>query len=556
MSAVGQETSETIVEPLSPPRSDAVASSPSAVAEYVLGERLAAGGWGTVHLGLKLGALGFRRLVAIKRLHPHLADDAEFVARFKDEIRLVSRFTHPNIVQTFDVVESPQELALIMEFADGVTLQELLVDARDAGVAVPPAVTVGILCQVLHGLHAAHEATDDVGRPLQIVHRDVSPQNVIVGKDGLVKVLDFGIAKAIDGSHVTRTGQVSGKVAYMAPEQVLLRALDRRTDVFAAGIVLWEGLTGKRLFRLPGTPESAALTNILELRVPPPSSVQRGTSVELDRIVLRALERDPAMRFGSARDFALALEDAMLVASASEIAGTASRLCAARIERRADGLRRFWQAVGSVDATRRVALVEVGMAPAPPGRQLAEGTTSLFEPTASDFFTAPMPMKGSDSALQDLEIQGVLLAGTVRGDQPARGRYWGKALALAAGTLALWFGARGVRGWIDGPLHTDSSTPQAVEPAPALSATLTASVFARVTPPAPPVENVEVSVDAQRTDRTPPPRAQAAQKRRVAPPAARRARPAPEKQAAATDSCSPPTYTDAEGIRHFKRECL
>jgi eukaryotic-like serine/threonine-protein kinase len=541
---------------LSPPRSDAVASSPSAVAEYVLGERLAAGGWGTVHLGLKLGALGFRRLVAIKRLHPHLADDAEFVARFKEEIRLVSRFTHPNIVQTFDVVESPQELALIMEFADGVTLQELLVDAREAGVGVPPAVTVGILCQVLHGLHAAHEATDDRGRPLQIVHRDVSPQNVIVGKDGLVKVLDFGIAKAIDGSHVTRTGQLSGKVAYMAPEQVLLRALDRRTDVFAAGIVLWEALTGERLFRLPGTPESAALTNILELRVRPPSAVRRETSVELDRIVLRALERDPARRFGSARDFALALEDAMLVASASDIAGTTSRLCAARIERRADGLQRFWQAVGSVEATRRVALVEVAMTPALSGRQLVGATTSLFEPTASDLFTAPMQVLGGDSGPQHSEVQGVLLAGALPRVQPARRRYLGKALGLAAGIAALWFGAHGVLGRFDGPARADSRAQPVAEPAPPLPAALTASVFARVAPPARAAESVEVSVDAQRSDRTPPSRAQGAQKRRVAPPASRRARPAPEKQAAATDACSPPTYTDAEGIRHFKRDCL
>jgi hypothetical protein len=271
--------------------------------------------------------------------------------------------------------------------------------------------------------------------------------------------------------------------------------------------------------------------------------------------VLRALERDPARRFGSARDFALALEDAMLVASASDIAGTTSRLGAARIERRADGLQRFWQAIGSVEATRRVALVDVAMTPALPGRQLAAGTTSLFEPTASNSFTAPMLVKGGDSALQNSEVGAVLLDGSSRRVQPAHARYLGKAVALAAGIAALWFGARGVLGWIDGPARIDSSTPQAAEPTPALPAALTASVFARVAPPVR-TPDVAVSADAQRTDRTPPPRAQSAQKRRVAPPASRRARPAPEKPAAAADACSPPTYTDADGIRHFKRECL
>jgi serine/threonine protein kinase len=555
MSGVGREISATIVEPLGDPGT----SSRRVVAEYVLGERLAAGGGGTVHLAVKLGALGFRRLVAIKRLHPHLAHDAEFVARFKDEIRLVSRFTHPNIVQTFDVVESPQELALVMEFADGVTLQELLVDARNAGVGVPPAVTTGIVCQALHGLHAAHEARDDLGRALQIVHRDVSPQNVMVGKDGLVKVLDFGIAKAINDSHVTRTGHVSGKVAYMAPEQVLSGAVDRRTDVFAAGVVLWEALTGQRLFRGPGTPEIVAVSNILELRVPPPSEIRADLSGELDHIVLRALERDPARRFGSARDFALALESVMVVASASDIAGTTADLCSARLERRSAALQHFWQGIASGDVVRRVAREEMVTIPELARAQFTERTPSLLDATLSDFVNSARLTTGADSELQHPELQAVLADEAFQRVQPPRRRYLGKAVALAATIAVLWVGSRGVLGSIGGAVRATSAVPLAARPDRPLPASLTGSVSARFAPPTRPRENEDESAVPQRSDRAAPPPPEPSERRRVAPSATRRARgtpqPKPQVQAAA-DACSPPTYTDAEGIRHFKRECL
>jgi serine/threonine-protein kinase len=153
-----------------------------------------------------------------------------------------------------------------------------------------------------------------------LVHRDVSPQNIMIARDGLVKVLDFGVAKAASETHVTRTGQLSGKAAYMSPEQATGQTVDRRTDVFAAGVVLWEAVTGQRLFRSPGAPESAALKNVLEKRVPPPTELRADVSPALERIMLRALERDPTRRFGSARDFALALEEAVPHASLSVVA--------------------------------------------------------------------------------------------------------------------------------------------------------------------------------------------------------------------------------------------
>ncbi len=170
---------------------------------------------GTVHLGLKRGALGYQRHLAIKRLHSHLAEDPDFVARFTDEIRLISRLSHPNIVETLDVLEEEGELTLVMEFIEGVTLKDLLKKARQRDILLTPQVAAGIGVQVLHGLHAAHELSDDSGNQLHLVHRDVSPQNIMSSKHGVAKVLDFGVAKASSEVHVTRTGQLAGKASYM-----------------------------------------------------------------------------------------------------------------------------------------------------------------------------------------------------------------------------------------------------------------------------------------------------------------------------------------------------
>jgi eukaryotic-like serine/threonine-protein kinase len=174
-----------------------------------------------------------------------------------------------------------------------------------------------VMVGVLHGLHAAHEAKDEHGEPLHIVHRDVSPQNILVGVDGVPRVLDFGVAKAAGRLHTTRDGQVKGKLSYMAPEQVLSQKLDRRTDVYGASAVLWEALTGRRLFT--GENDGATLRNVLEGVVEPPSAHAPGISPELDALTLRGLSRDPETRFASARDMARALEAAATAVVASVI---------------------------------------------------------------------------------------------------------------------------------------------------------------------------------------------------------------------------------------------
>ncbi len=292
------------------------------VGRYALYAEIAAGGMATVHFGRLLGPVGFSRTVAIKRLHPQFAKDPEFVSMFLDEARLAARIRHPNVVPTLDVVATHGELFLVMEYIQGESLSRLLRAMRDKKERIPPRIVTTVMSGALHGLHAAHEARDERGEPLGIVHRDISPQNVLVGTDGVARVLDFGVAKAAGRIQTTREGQLKGKLAYMAPEQ-LQGHVTRQSDIYAAAIVLWEALTGQRLFG--GDNEAAVLGKVLNGTVDPPSR-HYGTRGEiddglrqLDAVVLRGLDRDPARRYGTAREMAIAVERCVGVASPSEV---------------------------------------------------------------------------------------------------------------------------------------------------------------------------------------------------------------------------------------------
>ncbi|AKU97054.1 serine/threonine protein kinase [Labilithrix luteola] len=272
---------------------------------YALYGEIAAGGMATVHLA-RLLAHGFARTVAIKRLHPHLAKDPEFVGMFLEEARLAARVRHPNVVATLDVVSDDNELFLVMEYVAGESLSRLVRKTRDEGRLVPARYIVGIVCAALEGLHAAHEAKSEKGQPLGIVHRDVSPQNIQVGVDGIARVLDFGIAKATNRVQETRTDQLKGKVAYMSPEQLAKGPIDRRADVYSASVLLWEALTGQRLFQADDIP--SLVYAIIHQPVRPPSAIIPTLSPELDAIVMKGLDRDADKRWSSAREMAEALE--------------------------------------------------------------------------------------------------------------------------------------------------------------------------------------------------------------------------------------------------------
>jgi serine/threonine-protein kinase len=279
--------------------------------------------------------------VADKRLHMHLADDAAFVAMLIDEARLAARIRHPNVVTTLDAIQDQGELFLVMDYVPGVSLASLdrlsRAEGAEGSPGVPIPVLLSIACGVLHGLHAAHEAVDEAGHPLSIVHRDVSPQNILVGVDGLARVLDFGIAKAEGRVQSTREGILKGKPSYMAPEVIRGGAVDRRADVFAAGVVVWEGLTGRSLFGGAGSMEGT-LASVLDGVVPPPSSVAPDVPPRLDAIVLRALSRDPTKRFSTALDMARAIEAVAPVSTAADVGQWVTGLAGEELKRLADAV--------------------------------------------------------------------------------------------------------------------------------------------------------------------------------------------------------------------------
>jgi eukaryotic-like serine/threonine-protein kinase len=301
---------------------------------YALYGEIASGGMATVHLGRLIGSAGFARTVAIKRLHPHLAKDPDFVAMFLEEARVAARVRHPNVVATLDVVYEENELFLVMEYVAGESLSRLVRRAREAGKRIPPAHVAAMVCSALEGLHAAHEATSERGTPLGLVHRDVSPQNIHVGVDGVTRVLDFGIAKATNRAVETKSDQIKGKVAYMSPEQLAKSRIDRRADVYSASVVLWEALTGKRLFRADDVP--ALVYSIIHDPIAPPSLIVSELSKEVDAIVMKGLERDASKRWSSAREMAVALERALAPTPAREIGewvrATAGEALASRVE--------------------------------------------------------------------------------------------------------------------------------------------------------------------------------------------------------------------------------
>jgi eukaryotic-like serine/threonine-protein kinase len=294
------------------------------VGRYVLHEEVGSGGMAVVHLGRLIGPVGFSRTVAIKHLHASYSHDPEFVAMFLDEARIAARIQHPNVVSTLDVVTTKGELFLVLEYVHGITLIKLLRESVRVGQKISPPVAISIGAGVLYGLHAAHEARRESGEPLEIVHRDVSPANVMIGADGVARVLDFGVAKASWRCQSTGEGIVKGKLKYMAPEHVAGKAIDRRTDVFAASVVIWEMLVGQQLIR-SDTPGDI-LTEILARRPAPPSILVQGVPEALDDVVLRGLAPYPQDRYQTAHQMAVDLERALAPATTREVAEWVQRV--------------------------------------------------------------------------------------------------------------------------------------------------------------------------------------------------------------------------------------
>ena len=277
--------------------------------KYVLLGRLGAGGMGKIYLAHAPGPAGIEKLLVVKRLHSHLTNDPVLVNSFLDEARLSMALSHPNIGHTFDVGEVDGRYFMVMEYIDGQNLGVVLRAAKRSGKYPKSSVWAGLFVGVLDALYAAHTARDARGRPLQIIHRDVSPQNILLTYEGLPKLVDFGIAKAAMRVHETDAGTLKGKYAYMSPEQIHGHDLDARSDVFAAGIVLWEMLAGRRLYKADSIVRT--VERIMQEPVISPLRVHPDCDPDIAKVALKALQKNRDERFKSAEEMRNALEDAL-----------------------------------------------------------------------------------------------------------------------------------------------------------------------------------------------------------------------------------------------------
>ncbi len=291
-----------VVSPPEPPEPSKPAPKISGekFGQYILMEHIATGGMAEVFKARMMGMEGFQKTVAIKRILPHLTDNDEFVTMFIDEAKLAAQLNHNNIIHIYDLGKIKGSYYIAMEYIDGWDLRSVLQKCRDKGITVPIPLSLFTASLLAGALDYAHRKRDFENRDLGLVHRDVSPQNVLISKEGEIKLCDFGIAKAASKASHTRAGALKGKLQYMSPEQAWGKEIDHRSDIFSLGLVLYEMLTGKRVFA--GDSEMSVLEQVRNPQVPPPSTVNPEIPPKVDEIVLKALEGDPDKRYQSARE--------------------------------------------------------------------------------------------------------------------------------------------------------------------------------------------------------------------------------------------------------------
>jgi serine/threonine-protein kinase len=510
------------------------AAPPRRLGRYELLGEFARGGMASVHLGRLVGPVGFARTVAIKSLHPAYASDPSVVRMFIDEARLTARVSHPNVVPILDVLAEGGNLYLVMDYVQGLSLARLVSDAASRGERLPIPVACAIMVDVLSGLHAAHEALGENGRRLDIVHRDVSPQNVLVGEDGIARVLDFGVAKATSRMHETTDGAVKGKLAYMSPEQAAGSNVDRRSDLFSASIVFWELLTGTPLFKRDSP--QATLTALLQNKVDPPSRFAPDLSPAVDALVLHGLARDPDARPASALEMARRLEAIGGLASAHDVGAE---------------VRAMRERLGEADPALSLGL---------------EASMATMAPGAAPLVPAPQPSLRSTAALpiaptplsQTMSIAPSLSSGPTTGPHlpaPAPSSRVPAIAALVAFSLAAAV-TLGIVGFRMGTgLHRNSPLPDSTSSASAASDPSAASEDSPPDPvaePAPPlaVPNepaASVGASAAAATAAPRPRAEGSSRTRARAPSAPKGRP-PNP-----DDCR---MVNADGTIGYRAECL
>ncbi len=468
------------------------------IGRYELLEEIASGGMATVYLGRLQGPVGFARTVAIKSLHRQFARDPAFVAMFVDEARIAARIHHPNVVAIHDVVVEDGELFLVMDHVPSEALSRVLTAAFRGGVAPTPEVVCAILVGTLRGLHAAHETADDSGQPLNLIHRDVSPQNVLIGLDGIPRLIDFGVAHATDRIQTTKDGQLKGKLRYMAPEQLKRQPASRQSDLYAVGVMGWEALSGRRL--IEGHSEAELLSGILTFK-PEAIADVAGVTDGLRDVFVTALATDPDDRYPTALEMAMAIEEQVNVASPTSVGSWVEQAAGDLIQTSKHRLESSLRGAGSSHPVATpVQEVQASAAPA----------------------IAALPSEHSPltrRARTGLLVAGVLVAGAATGT--------GIVLATSSAPS-------------ETPVSTNtvaSIVPVEAQPAAELPM---ASAEPRTAP------SVSVVGTSSAVPATP----------RRAVRTTRPTRPAAKPKPKTAPNCSPPYTISADGVRTFKRACL
>ncbi len=450
------------------------------VGRYAIFERIAAGGMASVHLARLLGSEGFSRVVAVKRMHRHFLENNELKRMFVSEARLAARVRHPNVVPILDVIVHEDELVIVMDYVHGESLLALLVASFQSGAAVPLPVAASILVGALQGLHAAHEARDEQGRPLGIVHRDVSPHNLLVGTDGVARLLDFGVAKAMHAHSDTNPGMVKGKFSYMAPEVIRGAPATLHADIFSVATVFWELLASRKLFN-QGTDQERLLA-IIGGDYPSPRTVNPALPAAAERIVMKGLQPNPAQRYQSALEMAIAIERELPLASQRVVGDWVARLAAKVLEQRASMIHQ----IETSTIARLGSVPPPSPAPRPSLSPITEYALGYTQPGVSEGKPRRWPIAAGALALLGCVALGFALRGEAKPPVAANAPQAGASSLHAAETAPV------------APPASATPAPQS-PPQPAASAATTASAAPSSTSAAAPSTNLNKASPAPRS---------------------------------------------------------
>ncbi|WP_438030783.1 serine/threonine protein kinase [Sorangium sp. So ce233] len=519
---------------------------------------LGRGGTAQVFLAVQSGAEGVDKLVVLKFLRPDLLDNPELREMFINEARFSARLNHANIVQTSAIVQTAQGAAIVMEYLEGQPLSSLRSRARTK---LPLEMHLRIIIDALRGLHYAHELTGFDGEPLHVVHRDVSPHNVFVTYDGQVKLIDFGIAKRMDAGAETVTGVIKGKIGYMPPEQLEGSRVDRRADLYAVGVMLWEAATGERMWR--GMTDVAIMTRVLNGDIRPPREVNPSVPEDLERIIVKTLSFSPDDRYATASEL-----EADLEAFAVGLTTVTNRDIGRFVSREFDEVRTQTRRVIAQEMKRRASMTrsssqaDVTLPPPPPLSQSL--APAGYTTTGSDSRSADVPGPASRSwlrrASRPLLIAavlgigaGVFLGATTRSSRTQRPSL-GAAPSLAApqaSPLPVAPAAAPAAGEPASPLRDE-----AVPPSDAVPVAVAAASAARQAEPS--VKRAQPSAKQTRPSaKQDPSSAKSSTPPEVDVPPAPAAKPTPAAPASPPAArCDPPYTIDADGIKRFKVECM